>query len=122
MQYFGGKHGSGKFIASFLNDAGGSLIIDAFCGALNVVRYCKGMRIANDACIPLITMWRAAQLGWVPPRTLSREQYDNINNRRDHADPLTAFALFGVSFGGKWAGGYAKDRPKQRYAECASNG
>ena len=81
MQYLGGKADVGKRIAQVC--AGrltpGSLFVDMFCGALNVVRHVptkvplaagglvEGRRIAIDACGPLIVMWKAALDGWVPP-------------------------------------------------------
>ena len=105
-----------------------------FCGSLNITRHVadrvalaagglvESPRLAVDACGPLIVMWRAAFAGWVPPRVVSKEEDERIKATQDPHDPMTAFVLFGCSFGGKWCGGYAKDRPEQRYAECASNG
>lgn len=137
MQYLGGKADVGRSIASICVQrlTPGSLFVDMFCGALNVVRHVPraiaphpghGLvaveRLAIDACGPLIVMWRAALAGWVPPRVVSKEEYARVKATQDPSDPLTAFVMFGCSFGGKWAGGYAKDRPEQRYAECASNG
>ena len=136
MQYFGGKAGVGERIAQVCMSrlTAGACFVDMFCGALNVVRHIPtgvslaagGLvpveRIAIDACGPLIVMWRAALSGWVPPTSVSREEYDRIKRTQDPHDPMTAFVLFGCSFDGKWCGGYAKDRPEQRYAECASNG
>lgn len=125
MQYLGGKAGEGRRIAAVCSSRlrADSLFVDMFCGALNVVRHVNHPhRMAVDACGPLICMWRAALAGWVPPRVVSKEEYDRIAKEQDPHDPMTAFVMFGVSFGGKWKGGYAKDRPAQRYAECASNG
>jgi DNA adenine methylase len=123
MQYLGGKAGIGKRIAKFceLYRDPEALFVDMFCGSLNVTRHAKGPRLAVDACRPLVTMWEAALAGWVPPRIVTKEQYAAIAASPDPNDPMTAFVLFGCSFGGKWRGGYAKDRPQQRYAECASN-
>lgn len=124
MQYLGGKAGVGKQIAQICEGfrQPGALFVDMFCGSLNVVRHAKNPRIAIDACWPLITMWRAALGGWVPPKVVTKEDYEKYKRIQDPEDPMTAFVLFGCSFGGKWCGGYAKDRPEQRYAECARNG
>ena len=136
MQYLGGKSDVGKRIAEVCAKrlTPGSAFVDMFCGSLNVVRHIPkhvslasgGLveveRLAIDACGPLITMWRAALNGWVPPRVVSKEEYAKVKATQDPHYPMTAFVLFGCSFGGKWCGGYAKDRPEQRYAECASNG
>ncbi len=136
MQYLGGKADVGRRIAQTCAQrlTPGSAFVDMFCGSLNVVRHVpasvplaagglvRGSRIAIDACGPLIVMWRAALAGWVPPTRVTKEEYARIKTTQDPHDPMTAFVLFGCSFGGKWCGGYAKDRPEQRYAECASNG
>ena len=136
MQYLGGKSDVGKRIAEVCatRRTPGSLFVDMFCGSLNVVRHIADKvplaggglvdspRLAVDACGPLVVMWRAALSGWVPPKVVTKEDYARIKATQDPHDPMTALVLFGCSFGGKWCGGYAKDRPKQRYAECASNG
>ena len=124
MQYLGGKAGPGLRIAQLCSERLGpdALFVDMFCGSLNVVRHIPTpRRLAVDACGPLITMWRAALRGWVPPTEVSREEYERVKATQDPSDPLTAFVLFGCSFGGKWCGGYAKNRPTQRYAEHASH-
>lgn len=136
MQYFGGKADVGKRIAKICMGrlTAGSTFVDMFCGSLNVIRHVPRQtelaagglvdvrRVAIDACEPLITMWKAAMAGWVPPKVVTREEYRRTMETENPQDPLTAFILFGCSFGGKWRGGYAKDRPEQRYAECARNG
>lgn len=124
MQYFGGKAGVGRAIAEvcsrFLQP--GDLFVDMFCGSLNVVRHVhSNQRHAIDACEPLIVMWNAALRGWVPPTVVSKDEYEQIRRSPNPHDPMTAFVLFGCSFGGKWCGGYAKNRPTQRYAEHASH-
>lgn len=127
MQYLGGKSFVGKRIAQICSEklVPGALFVDMFCGSLNVVRHVQHPhRLAVDACGPLIVMWKAALEGWVPPVTVSKEEYDRIAKTQDPHDPMTAFVLFGCSFGGKWCGGYAKDNPArhQRFAEAASRG
>ena len=125
MQYLGGKAGPGPRIAKLCSERLGpdALFVDMFCGSLNVVRHIRTpRRLAIDACGPLITMWRAALRGWVPPTEVSREEYERVKTTQDPDDPLTAFVLFGCSFGGKWCGGYAKNRPTQRYAADAREG
>lgn len=123
MRYLGGKADIGKSIAGILEArrAPGALFVDMCCGSLNVTRHMPGKRIAVDACESLITMWRAAVSGWVPPIQVTREQYASVKASPNPQDPMTAFVMFGCSFGGKWGGGYAADRPQQRYAEGASN-
>lgn len=87
----------------------GALFVDVFTGALNVVRHAKAPRIALDLCLPLITTLRATQAGWVPPESVSPELYASVKANPNPQDPLTAFVMFGRSYGGKWGGGYMPD-------------
>jgi DNA adenine methylase len=121
VRYLGGKARQGKKIAGFINEAaGGLLVFEPFCGALNVTQYLDGPVLASDANAALINMYQAMQGGWLPPDTLTREEYNTLKATKDPADPLTAFAGFGCSFGGKWFGGYAKgDRCTRNYAQGA---
>jgi DNA adenine methylase len=125
MRYLGGKARGGKQIAEQCLKvlAPGATFVEMFCGSLNVIRHVPPdvRRIAIDACGPLIVMWRAALAGWVPPVIVTAEEYALIKKTQDPHDPMTAFALFGCSFAGKWAGGYAKDPPTWSHARCASN-
>lgn len=126
MQYLGGKHSQGKEIAAFLQSVRGDKpFIDAFCGALNVVRHIRGGSImANDACKPLIAMWEALRDGWEPPDEVPEHMYHAVRSANNTLDPLSAFVGFGCSFGGKWFAGYARNQPQRciNYARAAKRG
>lgn len=50
------------------------------------------------------------------PETITEEQYQTIRANKD-ADPVLAgFVGFGCSFGGKWFGGYARNKGGTNYA------
>lgn len=51
-------------------------------------------------------MYKELQNGWVPPTSLTREEYAEAKNGM-YSDHLTGFIGFGCSFAGKWFGGYA---------------
>ena len=124
MQYLGGKSRIAKRIAAHLEAlaAPGALIEDRFCGGLSVAAAIKHrpLRVA-DANAALVCTLRAVQDGWVPPDSLSESEYAVLKATRDPADPLTAFAAAGCSFGAKWWGGYARAHTKpQGYAGFAS--
>lgn len=116
MQYLGGKWALRREIATVVNSHGRP-VIEPFCGGLSVTT-CVTQRplCAFDACEPLITLYRAMQEGWTPPGELSEQRYAELNAKRDPADPLTAFAGFGCSWGGKWFGGYARNACGRNYA------
>jgi len=114
MKYLGGKQRIAKKIAAHLERVrpAGAPFFDVFAGGLSVTAATTGERVANDACLPLINMYRAYATGWRPPLVLSEETYQELKSKQDPDDPLTAFAGFGCSFSGKWFGGYARSWAK----------
>lgn len=103
----------GAQIAATINRAitahGIGTYVEPFCGGLSVtMRVQAPQRLASDACRPLITLYQAMQRGWTPPAELGPEEWERLRQAQDPADPLTAFAGFGCSFGGSWFGSYAK--------------
>lgn len=119
MRYLGGKAKTGKWIASIVEACRvpGGLVVDMFCGALNVSRHLKSPRVAVDACKPLITMWQAAVGGWIPPSTLSYRDHRRIRRAPDPNDPVTAFAMFGCSYGGDWGCGFLHPDTEHNYVQ-----
>lgn len=124
MQYLGGKSRLAKEIAAHLEacaqqlstlgvimKSGYAQIEDRFCGALSVAAAIKHRPlICSDANAALICTLKKVQEGWNPPLDLSEEEYKALKKRNDSTDPMTAFAAAGCSFGGKWWGGYARQR------------
>lgn len=77
--------------------------------------------VANDYSLDLVLLWRALAVGWMPPTSISEEEYAELRK----ADPsaLRAFTGFGCSFGGKWFGGYARDaRKTEPFATAQARG
>lgn len=131
MRYFGGKHRLAKRIATILeaHRSPGQRFVDVFCGGLSITASMgdHGPRVANDGCAPLIRLYNAWREGWRPPAEVSEELWRELKSKQDPNDPLTAFAGFGCSFGGKWFGGYTGRYGKKRngyqqaYQKCAEN-
>ena len=128
MQYFGGKHRISKKLADFINKRleKDQPFVDLFCGSCNVISKVddKRIRIANDRHKYLVAMWRAVTTGWVPPTVVTREDYDYVKKNKDENEALTGFVGFGMSFGGKWFGGFTGEVSKngQNYLKCAVSG
>jgi DNA adenine methylase len=80
-----------------------------------------GNRIASDANRALISLYKALQAGWIPPTSVTKEEYAIVKAKMDEDDPLTAFVGFGCSYSGKWFGGLAKDGNGRNYAQNAHN-
>ena len=61
-------------------------------------------------------MLKGVQGGYDLPETITEDQYQYIRANKD-ADPVLAgFVGFGCSFGGKWFGGYARNKGGTNYA------
>lgn len=72
----------------------------------------------GDAHEDLVMLWRAVAAGWVPPESVSREEYNLQRTAAPSA--MRAFVGYGSSFSGKWFGGYinsAWDSYHQRQAK-----
>lgn len=123
MQYLGGKSRIGKNIADVINGLlrPNQSYVEPFIGSGWVLQYINKdrIRIASDIHPDLILMWKALQQGWIPPSTISEDEYNKLR----HADPspLRGFTGFGCSFGGRWFGGYARGSIDRNYASNAKN-
>lgn len=87
----------------------GQYYVEPFVGGFNLIDKVSGNRIANDKNYYLIELYRAIQQGWLPPETISEDQYKHIKDNKDDYPPyLVGFVGFGCSFGGVWFSGYAR--------------
>lgn len=128
MHYQGGKSRIAKSIADILTKVGEkekynnnkSLdFISLFCGSCAIESKVDNFDkiICNDKHTYLIEMFKGLQNGYELPDEISKEQYMYIKKNKDLDKVLTGFVGFGCSFGGKWFGGYAKDKEgKRNYA------
>ena len=62
---------------------------------------------AGDVVPDLQLLYEAVAGGWGPPKTLSRDEYRELET--SEPGPLRGFAGFGCSFQGKWFGGWNWD-------------
>ena len=127
MQYQGGKHRIRKRIADVIiaySPDRTRPYYEPFVGGASIVSEMAlrwdGPIYASDANTAVVTMWRESCNGWVPPDTLSEEEYAEIKARNDVDNPLTAFAMVGCSFAGRYGKGYA--RGHGAYAPTAKRG
>ena len=112
MQYFGGKQRIASRLAAVLTPLAiqRGVYVEPFVGGAAVMSAVSApVRIASDSNVALISMWTALAAGWSPPEDISEATYASVKAAADIHDPLTAFVGFGVSFAGKWFGGYARD-------------
>ena len=125
MRYFGGKQRISKPLSEYLNLQlkEGQPFVDLFCGSCNIISKIDNnrLRIANDKHKYLIEMWKALQNGWQMPDNISEEEYHYIKKHKDENSPLTGFVGFGISYSGKWFGGYCRDSKNRNYCLNAKN-
>ena len=111
MKYMGSKNRIAKEILPImLKERGQRTWVEPFVGGANVIDKVQGNRIGNDNQEYVIALYKALQNGWLPPEEVSEELYAEYKRRQDNLDPLTAFIGIGCSFGGKWFGGYVRQK------------
>ena len=125
MQYMGGKSRISKQIAEVLNSDidKDTPFVSLFCGSCAIESKVQAdVKILNDKHPYLIAMWQALQNGWTPPDVVTKEEYYRVKANMDENPALAGFVGFGCSFGGKWWGGYAKDKRGDDYCGQAKRG
>ena len=120
MQYLGSKKRIAKHILPIILKSRNENqpYIEPFAGGMNMIDKVDGIRIANDNNYYLIELFKALQQGWTPPDNITKEEYMDIKDNKDNYPPqLVAFVGFLCSFGGKWFGGYAKNKIGTNYCQ-----
>lgn len=114
----GGKGRQAKHLAPILSGyaANSTAYYEPFVGGGSIFERVAGhapISIASDAHLDLMFMWQALLDGWQPPTILTKDEYEQLRNGPPSA--LRGFAGFGLSFGGKWFGGYAANARGRDY-------
>jgi len=119
MRYQGGKEKIAAKIANAIGEVG--VYYEPFVGGLSVASRVKAdTYILSDANEALITLYKAWRDGWRPER-IDEAEYARLKDAKDVADPNTAFAGFGLSYGGVWFSGFARDNSGRDYQSNAFN-
>lgn len=114
MKYVGSKNRVSKYIApiiqSLIDDNNVELYYEPFCGGLNMMDkiQCKN-RVGNDIHKELIALLKKLQSGWIPPESISEDEYNKVRRNRDkYPDYYVGLVGFCSTFGAKYFGGYAR--------------
>ena len=113
LKYMGSKARLSKDIAPIINniikDKQINTYIEPFVGGANMIDNINcDNKIGADNNEYLIEMWKGLQGGWNPPKSLTREEYNDIkNNKNNYPKELVAIAGFCATYNAKWFGGYA---------------
>lgn len=119
LKYQGGKSRLANDLSKIMRGGQrGNQFISLFCGACSIESKIKGYDniICNDNHPYLIALLQALQNGYELPEEITEEQYHYIKEHKDEDPALTGFVGFACSFGGKWFGGYARDKDHVNYA------
>lgn len=121
MRYQGGKSRIANQLATVIERWGGSnqTFVSLFCGSCAVEAKLAphfDRVICNDKHEYLIEMLKGVQNGYELPEQITEEQYKYIKSHKDEDKILAGFVGFGCSFGGKFFGGYARNKEQTNYA------
>ena len=120
MKYMGSKARHAKEILPIIlaDRKPGQWYVEPFVGGANVIDKVDGNRIGADANPYLMAVWQGIADGWCPPEFVSEDDYAAARNAK-LADAYTGYIGFAFSFGGKFFGGYRRD--KAGSAGCMEN-
>lgn len=119
MKYVGSKNRLSKDLAPIIqsyitNETEGYL--EPFVGGADMIDKIKcNKRIGTDNHKYLIAVLKKLSEGWIPPEDITEEKYKDIkNNKEKYPDYLVGYVGFQLSYGGKWFGGYRRDKVGKR--------
>lgn len=114
MKYVGSKSRISKQIApilqSLIDKNNVTIYYEPFVGGCNMIDkiQCK-VRVGNDAHKELIALLSKIQSGWIPPKTISEEEYNAVRTHREnYPDYYVGLVGFCSTYGSKYFGGYAR--------------
>lgn len=111
MVYMGSKAKYAKNIIPFIisQRKKNQHYVEPFCGGANVIDKITGNRIANDINPYLIALFKAIQSGYIPPTSISENDYIYVRENKEKFSPeLVGFYGVAASYSAIFFGGYAR--------------
>ncbi|EOS9394193.1 DNA adenine methylase [Yersinia enterocolitica] len=109
MKFMGSKSKIAKHIIPIITkNIGDRTYVEPFAGGMNVVDKINvsGRVIAADIHPQLISMWNALQSGWIPPASVSRDDYYRCKDGHE-SRYMVGWVGFNASYCGRYFEGYA---------------
>lgn len=117
MRYMGSKARHAKHIVPLVMNAHDqeNWYIEPFMGGGNVLSNVPAKhKWGNDTAKYAVALLEAVSNGWVPPDKLTQDKYYAIKADPHNYEPaLVGFAAYCCSYGGKFWGGYARNKPEE---------
>ena len=91
MKYMGSKNRIAKEILPIIlaERKESQYYIEPFVGGANIIDKVEGNRIGADLNKYLIALFKKLQDGWLPPKSVSKEEFEDMkNNQQDYQDYL----------------------------------
>jgi len=113
MKYMGSKARIAKYILPIIlkDRKSNQYYVEPFVGGFNMIDKVSGNRIGSDINYYLIALFKALQNGWLPPKNISEDEYNEIRVNKNKFKPeLVGYCGFQLSYGGKFFGGYRRDK------------
>lgn len=112
MKYMGSKNRIAKYILPIIlkDRKNGQHYIEPFVGGANLIDKVTGFRIGADYNRSLILCLNALTAGWIPPKEISRELYNEMRSLSAKGVESAIIGYVGIngSYGGRWFdGGFA---------------
>ena len=111
MKYVGSKNRHAKYILPIILNGRTKeqWYVEPFVGGGNMIDKVVGNRLGNDSHEYIIELLKSVGDGWIPPHTITFEDYTDARLYKDRYKPaLLGFIGFGCAYSGKWFGGYAR--------------
>lgn len=117
MRYLGGKAKIAKEIVSVIQTrkSNRTLCVEPFMGGCNVTPHLAQIFetvLAYDERLDMVLLRQALAEGWDPPASVSEAEYQAL--KRAEPSALRGFVGQACAFGGKWWGGYARNKRNKR--------
>lgn len=120
MRYLGGKKRTASLIVETIRkNTTASVWIEPFLGGGNVAviaaEYFNEL-ILSDANKHVMAMWQAGIEGYIPPKSISKQEYELLRSATTPT-PTSGFVSLAASYNGKFWGGYGPVSGSRNYYE-----